>query len=95
MVNEAKKYTITLGDQRYTIISDEPADRLAKAVDLINSLINSGSDMKQGFDAHKVISLIALQLATKLIALEAVVDEMKNQEHALLRFIDHEIAGLL
>ena len=65
MIQDVKKYQISIFNESYTIVSDEAEHTISRAVSMVDSLMNEAK--KSGsVDSKKIAVLTALQLAVKL-----------------------------
>jgi hypothetical protein len=93
MKQEIKKYTVIIGGEQYTIMSDESEHCLMQAVELLQTLIPTKSP-DSSFDNHKYVALAALQLATRILTLESNLKEERLKQEELVSFVDFQIRHL-
>lgn len=94
MIHDVKKYQISIFNESYTIVSDEPADIISKASAIVDSLMNEAG--KSGsVDVKKIAVLTALKLAGKLVNLEEEYKRLKEEEIKLIKKIDDDLFLLL
>lgn len=91
MKSEAKKYSITLGGEQYNVVSDEQEQDLLQAVTVVNDLLRSLSVPGK----QRCMALVALQLASKNIALTEKINNTLMHEQDLLMLLEHGIATVL
>jgi len=95
-MGELKKQTITIFDDKYTIVSDESEDNLAGAVEYTNRLMSSVSVQSGIADKKKVAVLSALQMAMRVSELEYQLKMVRDKEEELVSFLDqHSDAACL
>jgi cell division protein ZapA (FtsZ GTPase activity inhibitor) len=85
MKQEFRKYIVTILQEPYTLIGDEPEGDVLEASRRVDAIMQEiSSKAPQSANHHKAV-LAALQLALKLIALEA---EQKNTLHMVKKCLD-------
>jgi cell division protein ZapA (FtsZ GTPase activity inhibitor) len=94
MNTEAKKYTLTILGQAYTVITDEPELLVVNAARLLDSLMKEIAQKAKNIDGQKVAVLAALQCASKLLACQALQENVSKRELELILAIDREIMQL-
>ncbi|MEX0940659.1 MAG: cell division protein ZapA [Candidatus Babeliales bacterium] len=85
MVNEAKKYSVTILGNSYTIRSDESEEHILQSAVLIESYIKEITSKTRSIEQKTVIILVALQLASKFLNMEkAYLEMLQGQENLSL-----------
>lgn len=87
-MNEAKNYTIDILGDRYTIISDEPAEHVTEAAACVNSIVQEIYAYDGSIDQRKAVVLAALRIASNLIHAEQNVRMMHTEGQKLIQSID-------
>jgi len=95
MNSEAKKYTLNILGQTYTIVTDEQESIIINAANLIDSLMKEIAQKSTSLDTHKVAVLAALQYATKFLAHEKALESISKKERELLSVIEKEMQSSL
>ena len=90
MNKEKKKYTVTIFGDQYVLVSDEVQEHVMRVSALVDSLMNNIADASKLSDEKKIAVLASLQMADKLVALEAKEKEGKKRYEALVQAIDQE-----
>ena len=92
MVNEAKKYTVTILGTTYTLRSDEPEQHVFHAGALVNSLMTEIMQKADHLQDKQVAVLAELKIASKLLHLESVMHQNKQLEQMLIEQISKELS---
>jgi cell division protein ZapA (FtsZ GTPase activity inhibitor) len=87
-MSELKKQTITIFDDSYTVVSDEPEKVFSQAVSLVNDLMSKISLQSKVADKKKVAVLSALHMAVNVKNLEDELALVKNKEQLLINSVD-------
>lgn len=87
-MSELRKQTITIFDDFYTIVSDEPEDLFSQAIDYTNNLMSSISLQCKIADKKKVAVLSALQMAIQIQKFEEQLLAVKNKENELVSSVN-------
>ncbi|HEX2978041.1 MAG TPA: cell division protein ZapA [Candidatus Babeliales bacterium] len=85
MKREAKKYTVMLLGEPYTLISDEPEMHIMQAVSRVDALMNELSESLKSKDAKRVAALAALQFAHKNLSFE---EQLRSYQDELIARIN-------
>jgi cell division protein ZapA (FtsZ GTPase activity inhibitor) len=89
MKREAKKYTVQILGESYTLVSDEAESHFMEAVNRVDALMNQLSATAGKGQEKQIAVLAALQLAHNQVALEA---EIYTLAQKLVAQIDQSIA---
>ncbi len=95
MTNEAKKFTVTILGQSYTIVSDEDEERVLQAAALVDASMQGIIQKANGLDPEKVAVLVALKYASKLLAQESIMQNISKRELELISIINREMQACL
>ncbi|HBR70381.1 TPA: hypothetical protein DIC20_04450 [Candidatus Dependentiae bacterium] len=87
-MSELKKQTITIFDDFYTIVSDEPENIFSQAIDYTNDLMSSISLQSKITDKKKVAVLSALQMAIQIQKFEERLAVLKSKEKDLIASVN-------
>lgn len=91
MNKDAKRYSVSILDDTYTIVSDEPEQHVAQAVDLVDACMTEILRKARGSSEKKAAVLAALKLASELLELKRSATSVHEKEHELLAQIDKEL----
>ncbi len=91
-MSDLKKQTITIFDDLYTVVSDEPENLFSQALDYTNRLMSSISIQSGIVDKKKVAVLTALQMAVQIQKLEEQLVSVKNKEEKLIASVDRSLS---
>ena len=91
MNEQKKKYKVTIFGETYSLVTDEPEQHFMQSVHLVDSLMHDFAKNTGSQDAKKIASLIALQLASKVIQLEFQLLQNDHSEQRLTKIIDQEL----
>ena len=92
-MSELKKQTITIFDDSYTIVSDEPEEVFSQAVSLIDTLMTKISLQSKIADKKRVAVLSALHMAVRVKNLEVELASLKDKEQSLISSVDKVLAS--
>jgi len=90
-MNEAKSYKVSILDDQYALLSDEPEDRVLSIARQVDSLMREIGEKAQGASHKKIAVLAALQFASKLRLLEEQLTHFESAQSRLNSLIDDEI----
>jgi len=90
-MSELKKQTITIFDDHYTIISDEPDELFAQAVEYTNKLMASISVQSGIVDKKKIAVLSTLQMAVQIRKLEHQLNSWRQKEEELVASVNRHL----
>ena len=91
-MNELKKQTVTIFDDKYTIVSDEPEELLSQAIASTNNLMASLSEQTGLVDKKKIAVLAVLQMALRARKLELQLQVFQNKEMELIASVNRQLA---
>ena len=92
MISTIKKYKVSIFGKSYSLVSDEPEERITAAAQLVNMLMREISSSKQLADSTDVAVLVALQLAGELKKLETYMEQKNQEQSKLIDLIDRELS---
>ncbi len=93
-MSEIKKRTVTIFDELYTILSDEPEELLSQAVTYVNDNVHTLSQKAGVQDKTKVALLSALQIAIELQKSNIKLALLEEQEKRLLASMEEHSASM-
>lgn len=88
-------YKLLIFGDHYSVVSDESQSQLAHAASMVDSLMKEISSKVPHIDEKRVAVLAALQLASKIIALESQIEHTSVRHKELVDRIEHECIALL
>lgn len=88
MDNTVKKHVVTIGDEVYTLLADEPEAVVLAAVRQLNELMAAISLQSSVADKKKIAVLSALQMAILLTQCKQQLAAMELDQQALVRSIE-------
>jgi cell division protein ZapA len=87
-MNEAKNYTIRVFNDQYVIQSDEPDELVRSAAQRVDALMHEIAAKNKNIDQKKVAVLAALRLASQLVHMEYLCDDVRRKEQELIVIAD-------
>lgn len=69
-MKESRVYKITIFNDDYSIVSDEPEERIVRSAQLIDSFMKEAFAVSSLADQKKIAVLAGLRLASKVVELE-------------------------
>ena len=91
MTNEAKKFTVTILGQTYTIVSDEAEEQVLQAAALVDTSMQEIVKKANSLDSQKIAVLVALKYASKFLAQESIMQNFSKRELELISIINREM----
>lgn len=88
MTETTKSIKIHILGEDYSIVSDESADHIVQAAELVNSYMQEITAKSSVSNEKRIAVLGALRLASKLVQLEAAVSQDKKKEQELIALLD-------
>ncbi len=92
MKTNTETYKVLINGDEFHLVSDEAEEHVLKAAEKVDAIVQELS--AKGIDKRKVAILVALQLASDLLHTQSDLAKCKQQEDALVSFVDHTIASL-
>ena len=90
-MSDQKRYSLNILGEDYFIVSDEDGETLARAAGMVDEFMKEAvSKPGHGGDNYKAAILVALQLANRLVHLEASLEGRESQIAALADLVDQE-----
>ncbi len=93
MMNESKKYNVTILGEVYSLVSDESEDHVKQSAELVNTLMKEISGKSKLLDIKKVAVLAALCMASKTQHLETKLEQYMGKQEELGTLIDQVLAS--
>lgn len=92
--NNAKKYVLSIFDDKYTIVTDQSELHVRAAADYISSIMNDIAQKASDIPPKKIAVLAALKVASSLIALQEEHQLEQDVYKQLVRDIESQIADI-
>lgn len=89
-----KNYKVSIFDDHYFLVSDEPHEHIAQAAVLVDSLMKEIADKSSSMDTKKVAVLAALRIASSVLNLENKHKESVLKEERLIEVIDQALCSI-
>ncbi len=89
-MSEPKKYTVSLLEKEYVLVSDEAQEHVNEAASLVNGLMETIAK-NTNFTHEKISVLVALQLASQVIAGQSKISLCKEKTKSLVELIDQAL----
>lgn len=89
MMQEVKKYNVTVLRESYTLLSDEPEQQVHQAAQLVDSLMSEIQQKCQGLELSKIAVLTALKLASTVVSGKYQVERSQQSINDLLKKIEN------
>ena len=83
MNTSMKSIDVEMFGEHFTVISDEPEDRVIEASMVVDDLMKEYAAKAPHVEVRKLALLTALQVASKLVAAEEVLASKNSQDKAL------------
>jgi cell division protein ZapA (FtsZ GTPase activity inhibitor) len=90
-----KKCKISVFGESYTLVSDEPEEHIIVAAQSVDDLMRSIAEKSGISDTKRIAVLAALQLASNIKGLEAVIEHRTQKERQLISSLDRELSSSL
>ncbi len=88
-------YKLLIFGDHYSIVSDEPQAHVAQAAAQVDALMKEISLKASQVDEKRIAVLVALQLASKVLALESSIESTHNRHQELIDRIEQECLALI
>lgn len=89
MVDVVKKYNVAVFGENYTLISDEPEERVISAAALVDNAMHDISKKNNIVPSGRIAVLVAIQLASELLSKRNELGNLNNATVKLLEKICH------
>ena len=92
-MSEAKRYTVSILDESYTLLSDESGECISKAASMIDGLSREILDKTSIDDPKRAAVLAAFKIANRVVKLET--DKAKEEERCqeIVSMIEKQIGN--
>lgn len=87
-----KKHAITIADEYYSMVSDEPEAIIVQAVAQLNETIGAIAEQANFVDKKRIATLAALQLSVQLVQIKNQLAVIEQAQREIVCTIDQ--AGL-
>ena len=95
MINPAKPVKVSIFDEQYSFLSDEPEARIVQAALKVDSLMREVADKMAHPDLKKIAILLAVQAMSKQLALETILADDASKMKQLIETLDRAMSAIL
>lgn len=88
MVEQIKKYKISVYGESYTVISDEPEEHILKSANLVDCCMKEICQSRPQTQVSRIAVLVAMQMASKMLESVKKLDYQKKEFDKLIQKID-------
>ena len=85
---EVKRYTISIGGQQYSLVSDEGQESVSTTANMVDELVEQILHNRTDVSFDKAAVLTALKLAQRVQELESTVQASQEHSNNLAELID-------
>jgi cell division protein ZapA (FtsZ GTPase activity inhibitor) len=93
-MNGVKQYKVTIFGDHYSLMSDEPEERILKVASSLDAMMKEIADKSRLQDGKKIAVLAALKTAGLLNAFESEQEAIINHCQKLSALIDSELISI-
>lgn len=98
-MSEKKKYQVSIFEENYVLLSDEPEERVRESAELVNSLMKEiahklGISGTRDAGVKQCAILTALRMANKVLNMETDQKFTQAKHEALMTAIDRALLSL-
>lgn len=86
-----KKYKITIGGESYFLVSDEPEERIRAVAQMVDNQMRTITYQGHSDDPKRVAVLVALQCASRMLALQELLENYHAQTDVLVEKLTQEL----
>lgn len=88
-------YKLLIFDEPYSVVSDESQANVHKAALMVDTLMRDIAAKLSQIDEKRIAVLVALQIASKVVALEAEAEHTAGRHKELAERVERECMTLL
>ncbi len=88
-------YKLLIFGDHYSVVSDESNAQITKAASMVDAMMKEISSKASQVDEKRIAILVALQMASRLLALESQIENTSERHKELVDRIEHECIALL
>lgn len=88
-------YKLLIFGDHYSVVSDESNAQITKAASMVDAMMKEISSKASQVDEKRIAVLVALQMASRLLALESQIENTSERHKELVDRIEHECIALL
>lgn len=92
---KANNYKLTIFGDQYSVVSDESQSQVNQAADMVDKLMQEISAKLSQVDEKRIAVLVALQMASKVLALEHQMETTTEFHKELAERIENECIAIL
>lgn len=90
--DKLKKYKVSIFGESYFLVSDESEHHLTAAAQLVDSCMREIADKSQITESKRIAVLVALQLASKVLAHKETLERYNAHSDKLLNLVATELS---
>lgn len=83
-------YKLSIFGDAYSVVSDESIAQVTQAASMVDSLMNEIASKVSQVDEKRIAVLVALQLASKYLALKSQLEETGLKHRQLINYMDQD-----
>lgn len=88
------RYQVSIFGDRYTLMSDEGADKVENLAHKVDALMNEIAQKIESKDIRQVAVLAALKIMHRLQELEVNLQQKDHEESQLIQYINQQLSSL-
>ena len=88
------RYQVSIFGDRYTLMSDEGADKVENIAHKVDVLMNEIAQKIESKDIRQVAVLAALKIMHRLQELEVNLQQKDHEESQLIQYINQQLSSL-
>lgn len=92
---KANNYKLTVFGDQYSVVSDESQSHVNQAADMVDKLMQEISAKLSQIDEKRIAVLVALQMASKVLALEKQIENTTEFHKEFAERIENECIAIL
>jgi cell division protein ZapA len=92
MSKELKKYTVSILDEPFSLVTDEPEEHVRQAAAFADKMLQEIKHSAPTADSRKIAILGILQLASKYLIAQDKASVQNNMHQKLIQLIDQELS---
>jgi cell division protein ZapA (FtsZ GTPase activity inhibitor) len=88
-----KQYKVSIFNEVYSFVSDEPEEHLIKAVQQLDAGMKELAEKASLIDSKRLAILVALRVASRLSMLESHMKQCQEENQRLIDHIDQRMSS--
>lgn len=89
-MQDSKKYKVSILDENYSLISDEPEHVVLKSVEFVRSLLQEITEKAPSLNSRQAATLALIKVALTKNKLEEELRSYKQKEEELLKVFEQD-----